>query len=500
MRRARRIPMPRLLVLATLAPTACLLLLGCALKKQPTPQETRDEALSHAEIPPEWAAPSVPGSVADGWLDSFGDARLRALVEEAIAHGADLRIAAARLQQAEAHARIAGAQIYPAVDLMMRGGGKVSDGSGLRGGAVTMSWEIDVWGRVRAQRRAAKTAHEAVASDVEWARESLAGSVARAWFLATEATAEVALARQMLEEQRGLLGLAEDRERVGLGNDYELALSRSRLATHEDAVKAAELARETSLRALEILLGRYPAADVPVPGEMLPMPPDVPAGLPSEILERRPDVVAAERRVAAAFDRVQEAKAARLPRFALTAGGNWITSDLFLLKDRENPSWSVGGGILAPLFHGGALKGQVDVRKGEQAEAVANYADVGVRAFAEVENALSAEFTLREREALLQMAADESERVVELSRVRLRVGSSDMRSVLEDQLGLDASRAALLRVQSERRIQRVNLHLALGGRFDVAPAPVEESAAPPAATPKKPSSTAETKRHRELPR
>ena len=146
------------------------------------------------------------------------------------------------------------------------------------------------------------------------------------------------------------------------------------------------------VRALELLLGRYPAAQLEAPGALPPMPPPIPAGLPSELLERRPDVIAAERRVAAAFNRTGEAQAARLPRISLTASVNSISSELFVLQERDNPVWSVGASLLAPIYQGGALKAQVEIRTAEQKQAVAEYARVALRAFSDVENALAAEF------------------------------------------------------------------------------------------------------------
>ena len=132
------------------------------------------------------------------------------------------------------------------------------------------------------------------------------------------------------------------------------------------------------------------------------MPPPVPVGMPSQLLERRPDVIAAERRVAAAFDRVGEARAAQLPRISLTAGGSSVSSDLIELKDTSNPIWSVGANLIAPLYQGGALRAQVEIRSAEQKQAVAEYARIGQRAFGEVENALAAENALRDRDAILE--------------------------------------------------------------------------------------------------
>jgi outer membrane protein TolC len=185
--------------------------------------------------------------------------------------------------------------------------------------------------------------------------------------------------------------------------------------------------------------------------------------MPSELLERRPDVVAAERRLAAAFYRTEEAKAARLPTISLTASVTSISSDLFVLKDRDNPIWSAGGSLFAPLYTGGALKTQVEIRTAEQKIAVAEYGRVGARAFGEVENALSSGFTLEERAEILAQSVAENERALELANVRYRVGSGDLRAVQQQQLAVHAARTAQLRVRSEQLVQRVNLHLALGG-------------------------------------
>jgi outer membrane protein, multidrug efflux system len=206
---------------------------------------------------------------------------------------------------------------------------------------------------------------------------------------------------------------------------------------------------------------------VSVPARLAPMPPPVPVGMPSELLERRPDVVAAERRVAAAFYRIEEAEAAKLPRISLTSSVNTISSEVFVLQERDNPVWSLGAGLAAPLFLGGQLQSQVDIRTAEQKQAIAEYGRIGARAFGEVENALSAEFNLASREALLKQTVADNARALDLANVRYRVGSGDLRAVQQQSLALYASRTALLRVQSERLVQRVNLHLALGGSFDL---------------------------------
>jgi outer membrane protein TolC len=244
--------------------------------------------------------------------------------------------------------------------------------------------------------------------------------------------------------------------------------------SYRDLALQADRARQEALRAVEVLAGRYPAAQVDA-GIDLPKPPPIPVGLPSQLLERRPDVRAAERRVGAAYYRTTEARAARLPRISLSASVNTISSDLFVMKQRDNPVWSLGGSILFPLFTGGALEAQVDVRNAEQKAAMADFANVGSRAFGEVENALGASYNLDAREETLAGATAVNERALGFSRVRLNVGSGDQRAVLQQLLALHTSRASLIHVRAERLMQRVNLHLALGGGFDMPPPPPQET-------------------------
>jgi NodT family efflux transporter outer membrane factor (OMF) lipoprotein len=409
----------------------------------------------------------VAGAVSDRWLASFNDPQLDALVREALANNPDLQVAAARVEQAASFVKVAGATLYPQVNALARGGGTLSgDSSGLEGAGIFANWEIDLWGRVRAGRAAAQGQYGSAELDAEYARQSLAALVAKSWFLATESRMQKAIAEEMTGASERQLGLTQDRLRVGRGDEYDVALARANLATFRDSVRSLDLAYRQALRALEALAGRYPAAALSVPAQLAALPGPVPVGMPSELLERRPDVIAAERRIAAAFYRVEEAKAARLPRISLTAAVTSISSDLFVLKERDNPVWSAGASLAQPLFLGGQLQAQVEIRTAEQKQALAEYGRVGARAFGEVESALSTGFALEEREAILKQLVADNARALELANVRYRVGTGDLRAVSQQSLALHAARTALLRVQAERLVQRVNLHVALGGSFE----------------------------------
>ncbi len=459
--------------LAALMTPIALAVAGCALQSPPAPKEIQSQSMQNVKVPEKWASPGgADGAVANAWLASYNDPQLDALVREALAYNADLRVAAGRIEQAAAYAKLAGATIYPAVDLLAHGGGKMGgDSSGVSGVGLFANWELDIWGRVRSQAAAGSAQYESVQSDAEYARQSIAAMVAKSWFLATEARMQRATADEIVRASEQYLGLARDRLRIGSGDEYDVVMAQASLDTYRDAARQLALAQQQAVRAIETLVGRYPAATLDVPAALSAKPPAVPVGLPSELLERRPDVIAAERRVAAAFNNVAEANAARLPKIGLTASLSSISSDVFVLKDQNYPVFSLGANLAAPIFHGWALQANVEIRTAEQKIAIADYGRVAARAFSEVESALSAAFAADERERILGSAVASNARAVELAQTRLRVGSGDQRAVLQQSVALYAARTSLVKVQADRLVQRVNLNLALGGGFDPRPTP-----------------------------
>jgi multidrug efflux system outer membrane protein len=447
---------------------------GCAIKGPPAAADVQREALPHTSVPADWKGRGGPAQpVADRWLETFNDPVLSALVDEALAHNADLKIAAARVERAAGYVKVAGASLYPAVSVLGHGGGKSGGDGGLQGIFLNASLELDVWGRVRYGQAAAQYQFASADADYAYARQSLAALVAKSYFLAVEASLQRSIAQGVLGASDELLRVAQERFRIGVGDEQAVAEARANLGTYRDTLRQIEYSRDQALRALELLVGRYPAAEVAVAQQLATMPAAVPVGMPSELLERRPDVIAAERRVAAAFDLVEEAKAAQLPKISLTAGGSSVSSELIVLKDHSNPVWSLGANLLAPLYQGGALRAQVEIRTAEQKLAVADYARIAQRAFNDVEGALSAEVSLRDRDAILVENIKDNQRALDLAQIQYKVGKIDLRVVEQRQLALYGALTSRLQVQSEQLAQRVNLHLALGGSFE----PADQAAA-----------------------
>jgi NodT family efflux transporter outer membrane factor (OMF) lipoprotein len=458
----------------------CLVAAGCQTKAPPTRSEIQQQALADLRLPAGWKAGQVDaraGGIADDWLAGFKDPQLDALVREAIARNPDLRVAATKVEQAAQHVELARAALRPAIQLFGTGGSNMGGGDSLQMLSLGVSWEIDLWGRLRYGRNATQETYASVKADYEFAYQSLAAATARSWFTATETWLQRQLAEDMVKSAQELLTLAEQRQKIGVGSEQDVALARANLGNFEDSAKQIRLAHDQAIRALEVLLGRYPATELKARQDLPQLPGPVPVGMPLETLERRPDIIAAERRVAAAFNRVGEAKAAMLPRLKLNANIANVSSDILqLAEDFKNPVGGIGANLLAPIYQGGALQAQVEIRTIEQKEAIADYARKALRAIGDVENALAGGRTLTERELLLQRTAADNQRALDLALTSYRIGRSDRRAVEQQQLSVHAARLALLRVQSEQLAQRVNLHLALGGAFETRPPAAEADA------------------------
>lgn len=461
-----------------LASALALVAAGCATKSPPTRSEVQGQALTNVAIRGTWTAGGNSNAIQDDWIATFEDPELRALVREAVTNNLDLRVSSTRVQQAAQYVELAKASLRPAINVAGTGGFKAGGGadltSALQGIMIAASWEPDLWGRLRYARNAARETYASAQADFEFARQSIAATTAKSWFTASETWLQQEIVADMVRSSEQLLSLSERRYSVGAGSEQDIALARANLGSYQDTAAQIRLAHQQTLRALELLLGRYPSAELTSRKNLPALPGEIPTGMPLQILERRPDMVAADRRVAAAFNRVGEAKAARLPRIILNASGAVIDSDVLQLKDDfQNPTGGAGARLIAPVYQGGALKTQVEIRTLEQEQAVADYARMALRAINDVESALATSSSLADRLQILQRTVAENQRALQLLESSYRVGATDLRAVQQQQLSVFAARLSLLRVQSEQLTQRVNLHLALGGNFEkpVAPEP-----------------------------
>ena len=433
-------------------------------------------------IPEQWASVStVSIDVEDGWVGSFNDLELEAIVIEAIEHNHDLKAAAARLSAAASTARIVGADLLPRISAGFNGSRQQQNFVGLPipgfeddvltakynvfGVSLDTTWELDVWGRIRARTSAAYADMEAAQADLVAARLSLAGQTAKAWFAVAEAKQQAALARKTLDTYQVTADQVRSRFERGLRPSLDLRLALSNVGTAEALYHERQEQYERAVRQLEILVGRYPDGII-AGADMLPdIPPATPDGVPADVISRRPDLAAAERQLAAADARIAQARAALYPRISLTTSNGTISDQLRDLTDGDFYVWSIAGNLLQPIFEGGRLLAEVDRTEAVAREALEHYTAVALQAFGEVESAFVAEALLAKREEALRTAAEQAIAAHRLAQDRYRSGLENFTTVLDAQqreLNAESQRIAVRRLRLD---VRVNLHLALGGNF-----------------------------------
>jgi len=442
--------------------------------------KTRHPAIK-VEIPQQWAAgTTAPGAVDSLWWSDFGDARLDSLVAEALQNNFDLQTAATRVDAAVAQARIIGAPLSPQLGMDFNASrrkqifvgfpipgakGVLSSISNSFGVSLDVSWELDLWGRLRADKAAALADAQAAYADLSAAHLSLAAQTAKAWFAAIEARHQVDLAEATVENFRHSYDQVRARYDRGLRPSLDLRLSLSNLATAEDLLYQRRLQFENVQRQLEVLLGRYPAAALTISDELPAMPEPVPAGLPLEIVARRPDLVAMERRLAASGARVAQARRALYPRISLTSSTGTLSNEIKDLLNGDFLVWSVLGNLLQPLFQGGRLRAGVALARAQSEQALAAYAQSLLNAFAEIESALAAERYLAGRQQALETATEQALAARQLADERYQRGLAELITVLESQRRAFESESQLMAVRRQRLEARVDLYLALGGGF-----------------------------------
>ena len=460
--------------------TICLLLAGCAAPRDEAPE-------IGVTIPPAFiAAEGTAGPINDRWWTRFGDPQLEASVERAVADSPAIGQAIARVRQARAAARIAGADRLPQVDaslsaarqrLSLESLGIIVPGGGSGEGPASytietydltanVSWEIDLWGRLSARSAAARAEFLASGANLQAVRQAIAAQTARTYFAIVEAGEQVALAELAAENFAQTARQIESRVDVGSAQplDAELADANLRSARANLEQRREALARLT--REFAILLRDYPDGEVAVSAVLPPVPSPPSAGVPAELLGRRPDIAASLLNLQAAGFRLTAAERSFFPSISLTGSAGTSSMELSNLLDPDFFVWSIAGRLLQPIFQGGRLRAQFELRAGERDEALQSYADTVLTALSEVETALAVEEFLAGQERELAAASVAAERVVEISRNRYEVGKEPLLPLLESQRRALDARSTLLAVQRLRLTNRVDLHLALGGGFE----------------------------------
>lgn len=452
---------------------------SCALQ---SPSSQIDQA---GTVPGSWSATrEAKAGVDHRWVRKIGGGELASLVAEALRANPNLKASAARVDQAAAVAKVAAAERYPSLGFGGQGTRQKQNfigfpGLGGGGGSITNSfgvsldaaWEVDVWGKMKAGTEAAVADAEAQAQVYQGARTSLAAQVAKAWLAVAEANEQVAMAERAVKSREESEDAVRSRFERALaeegGSAAQVRLSQSDLASGRAELERRRSDQKQALRQLELLLGRYPAAAIREGAKLPSMPSSPPVGLPSELLLRRPDILEAERRLAASGRRVDEARKARFPSIRLTGGLGTATDQLSKILSSDFGVWSLGGSLSQPIFDGGRIQGGIERAEAVDRESVANFQRIVLAAFGEVEQALSADIFLKRREDETSTAAKLAKEASDRAAEEYRAGTGDVLTYLTAQQREIDTSTQLISLRRLRLANRVDLHLALGGNFSL---------------------------------
>ncbi len=444
--------------------------------------------------PEAWQGATTAALVAESdWWAYFEDPGLDAAIRKALDCSQNLRAAAARIEVAALERRIVGAGDWPDISVGANRLRQRQNFVGLpfpgladrvlsntysnAGMTFNVSWEANLWNRVTSEKLAADAGIAAREADRLAARLSLSGQVARAWFAAIEAHGQVELARAVVEHLETVAERTRERYRYGSRSSVDVRVAESDTERAKATVRERERSRDLFVRQVEVLACEYPAGER-APGADLPnLPLQVPAGLPSELVQRRPDLVAAEQALLGADARIVQARAALRPSFSLTTTAGTASNKLLDMVNPNLQVWSYALGFAQPLFNRGRLKANVRVTEAQAQEAAANYESLMWTAYLEVESALASEQTLREQQSALRDSQRVTREAIGLAEQRYGAGRGDAFSILALRRTVLETESAVLALQLARIDNRVDLHLALGGSFDDPP-PAQVVAAP----------------------
>ncbi len=458
-----------------LLPAVCLLsqmFVGCVSSPSgDSPELTFTAPVSWAQ-----AEEVVTNEVNSLWMHSIDDVTLDALIKEALLNNFDVQLAAVRLENARLNAVLQGADRYPSLNAGLQAGtynNPVGNGTHVQTDSfdlgLSLGWELDLWGKLRDQSKAAQM--ELLASEEYYraARLSIAANTAKAWFSALTAQLQLRLALRSLESYNESSRIIENRFEAGIDSALDLRLALTTRYGADALVAARKQEFDAAVRNLQAILGRYPSGELVMDAELPVVSDTVPAGLPSDLLVRRPDIVAAQNMFISSEYQVSNARKKLLPSIQLSGSAGTTSDDLGNMLNSDFSYWNLIGGLTQPIFNGGRLRAGVDFAELSQEQATIEYGQTVLNAFREVETYLTADILLADKEEALRNAAEQSQAAEELAWDQYTSGIVGIITVLESQRRNLQAQEQFLNAKRQRLNNRVDLHLSLGGGFEETP-------------------------------
>jgi multidrug efflux system outer membrane protein len=449
---------------------ATALAMGLAGCSTPVPQ-----ALAPQLVPKQFTGPILPQAQVwpkTDWWQGFGNPDLTALVVQAQESNRDLAAAAARVMQAEAQSTIQRSQLFPQI-----GGQADHINAGCSGQSCQQfgktkafglsfnaSYELDFWGLARDNLRAANEQLKSARFAQQSVALTVTANVANQYFNVLTIRRRIAIDNEYITAINSILDVIKLKVKAGSVSHLDLAREQAQIESVQAQLPGLETAEKQALYSLAVLLGRPPEGfDIKTVDIDAILAPQVGAGLPSELLLRRPDIAQAEADLAAAHANVDAARAAFLPQIALTGSGGFVSTAIGTLLQGSNFGYSYGASLLQTIFDGGRLAGQKDLAEGVQKEFIANYQSAALNAYADVENALIQVANTARAQEHLKGEVEAANEAFAISQLQYRQGAADLLNVLQAQQTLFSAQDQLAQLTLANRQAAVHLFEALGG-------------------------------------
>ena len=429
--------------------------------------------------PTTWKEAAVTNTLVlpTNWWTIFNDAELDRLQTQAIEANQDLKRAVARVTEARAFTRISKADLYPSItasggysrnrqsEHVANGPRKDLEYDEYRK-QLDLSYELDVWGRVRRSIEAARADDAAVSADLQVVLLTLTSDVARNYYLLRSLDGEKEVTQATIALRRDGVQLQQTRNQAGLINEVDVTRARTELANVEGELHAITRSRAQVEHALAILCGQVPAEFSIAAAPKNIVPPTIPAGLPSSLLERRPDIVEAEQLLHAASARIGVAQAAFFPKITLTSAAGLASADLGMALNWQSRVWSLGPSISFPIFEGGRNRANLTAAEARYEQSLASYRGAVLNAFREVEDALSDIGTLGSQGEAVNRALLSARDTAALASERYERGLSSYLDVVDAQRAVLQSERAAVQLTGQRAVSTILLAKAIGGGWE----------------------------------
>lgn len=451
----------------------CILSLGMTLPGCSYFSAT-DSAPETVQVPGQWStAHTEKQDPVRPWLDEFAAPQLTTLVSEAFKQNPSIQSLIAGIEIAEDQTWLSWSAFAPKINAGIRASrNQRNNAAGFSvsssrinnvGFALDFIWEIDLWYKLGNELEATQHEQTASWSDLHAAQLSLAANISKSWFNAIVAKQQVKLAEKTILSFKNALDIIERGYDRGLYQALDVRLARSSLLNAQGRKENFLKVQDETIRLLEALLGRYPSASIELPEQLPTVTQSLPNSVPSSLLDRRPDIIAAEQRFFASDQRMLKARKNMFPTIQISGSGGTSAQKLNDIFNPEFLIWNIAGNLTQPLFHGSQLFAERSQAEARVKQAAADYAQVVLTAFQEVETTMAAEKWLKNQQDLLQAEVKESSQAERLAEEDYITGLTDIITLLAAQRSAFDSENSLLELRKQRLQNRVNLYLALGG-------------------------------------